>query len=130
MIDLKISVGILLNTLQHLMLAEQARLAGANSYVKRWLANEKTVLQLAVPHDPGNEFQKKENRERDALLTATTVLLKFSNCENGDIDGNKVRDEAYAIGHRLTKEELDALGSARISLMSNQINGSLLKEAD
>jgi hypothetical protein len=103
------------------MLAEQARLAGANSYVKRWLANEKTVLQLAVPHDPGNEFQKKENRERDALLTATTVLLKFSNCENGDIDGNKVRDEAYAIGHRLTKEELDALGSARISLMSNQM---------
>jgi hypothetical protein len=87
--DLKISVDNLLSTLERLMPAEQARLAGANSYVKRWLANEKTVLQLAVPHDPSGECQEKENQERDALLTATPILLKFSNCENGDIDGKK-----------------------------------------
>ena len=118
--DLKFSVDILLNTLKHLMPAEQARLAGANSYVKRWLANEKKVLQLAVPHDPSGDYQKKENQERDALLTAAAILLKFSNCENGDIDGNKIRDEAYAIGHLLTREELDALASARPRLMSNK----------
>jgi hypothetical protein len=118
--DLKISVDNLLSTLERLMPAEQARLAGANSYVKRWLANEKTVLQTAVPHDPSGDYQEKENQERDALLTATSILLKFSNCENGDIDGKKIRDEAYTIGHHLTKGELDALGSARLSLMSNK----------
>ena len=57
---LKISVGILLNTLQHLMLAEQARLAGANSYVKRWLANEKTVLQLGSRMIPAMNSRKKK----------------------------------------------------------------------
>jgi hypothetical protein len=117
---LKLSVGMLLGPLQHLMLAEQERLARANSYVRRWLANEKAVLQLAVPHEPGGQYLEKENREKEALVTACTVLSKFSDCRDGQIDTDKIRRQAYEIGHGLAEEELKAIGNARISLMSRQ----------
>jgi hypothetical protein len=117
---LKLSVGMLLGPLQHLMLAEQERLARANSYVRRWLANEKAVLHLAVPPDAGGQSREKENRDREALVTACTVLSRFSDCKDGEIDTDKIRREAYEIGHGLTEEECKAIGSARISLMSRQ----------
>ena len=112
---LKISVGKLLGLLPDLMAAEQARLARANSYVRRWLANEKAALQLAVPHDPDNA--DREFRDREELVTACMVLAKFSDCENGEIDTDKIRDEAFEIGHSLTREELNAISSARMKLM-------------
>ena len=113
---LKLSVGTLLGPLHFLMQAEQARLAGANSYVKRWIANEKLVLQLAVPRDPSGEYKKSEDQKKEALAIACTILSKFSDCENGEIDTTGIRDEAHEIGSALTKEELDAIGVARITL--------------
>jgi hypothetical protein len=115
---LKLSVGKLLDLLPHLMRAEQARLAGANSYVRRWFANEKLALQLAVPHDPDNEDREKETRDREVLGTACMVLSKFSDGQNGEIDTDKIREEAFEIGRSLTREELDALSSARMKLIS------------
>jgi hypothetical protein len=113
---LKLSVGTLLGPLQYLMLAEQARLSSANSYVKRWFANEKLVLQLAVPHDPSGEYRKSEDKKKEALITACTILSKFSDSEDGAIDTAKIRDEAYEIGYGLTKEELEAIFLARMTL--------------
>ena len=117
---LKLSVGLLLGPLQHLMLAEQERLARSNSYVKRWLANEKTVLQLAVPVEAGDQFRQSDDRDKEALVTACTVLSRFSDCTDGEIDTDKIRREAYRIGHGLTEEDYKAIGRARISLLSRQ----------
>nr|WP_314622969.1 hypothetical protein [uncultured Noviherbaspirillum sp.] len=115
---LKLSVGKLLGPLKYLMDAEQERLSSANSFVKRWVAKEKLVLQIAVPHDGGEASSKKEIREREAVLTACSVLSRFSKGEDGDIDTARIRDEAYAIGRDLTREEVDALGLARFILLS------------
>jgi hypothetical protein len=116
---LKLSVGKLLGPLKHLMDAEQERLSSANSFVRRWVAKEKLVLQIAVPHDhdASDANRKKENREREAIMTACSVLSKFKGCEDGDIDTARIRDEAYAIGHDLSKADVDALCSARMNLM-------------
>lgn len=113
---LKLSVSKVLGVLQHLMAAEQAQLAGANSYVKRWLAHEKAVLQLAVPHDPSDENTVNEARDRAEFVTACKVLSKFSEGENGEIDTDKICDEAYRIGSGLTKEELSAIGLIQMKL--------------
>ena len=122
---LKLSVGTLLGLLPHLMQAEQARLAGANSYVRRWLANEKAALQLAVPHDPDSEDRLGESRDKAALMTACQVLAKFSDGENGEIETDKIRSEAFEIGRGLTREELNAVSSARMKLISK---GKLLEQ--
>jgi hypothetical protein len=111
---LKLSVGKLLGPVRHLVEAEQERLKNANSYVKRWIANERLVLEIAVPHDPDEQYLKKEVKDRQALQTACSVLSKFTNCTDGDIDIERIRDEAYAIGHSLPKDEIDALCSARM----------------
>jgi hypothetical protein len=116
---LKLSVGTLLGLLPCLMKAEQARLAGANSYVRRWLANEKLVLQLVVPHDPANVDRIGASRDRNALTTACHVLSRFSDGENGEIDADKIRQEAYEIGRGLSMEDLNALSNARMKLIFN-----------
>lgn len=113
---LKLSVGTLLGPVQFLMVAEQARLASANTYVKRWVANEKLFLQMAVPRDPSGEYSKAEDQKKEALPTACTILSKFSDSDNGEIDTARIRDEAYDIGHGLTKQELDAIVLSRMAL--------------
>lgn len=113
---LKLSVGKVLGVLRPLMEAEQAQLAGANSYVKRWLAHEKAVLQLAVPHDPGNEYLTEEARQRGDFVTACKVLSRFTDCENGEIDTDKIRDEAYKIGYGLSREEVSSISFVQMKL--------------
>lgn len=113
---LKLSVSKVLGILRPLMEAEQAQLAGANSYVKRWLAHEKAVLQLAVPHDPGNEYLKEEARQRGDFVIACKVLARFTDCENGEIDTDKIRDKAYEIGYGLTKEEVSSISFVQMKL--------------
>lgn len=116
----RLSVGKMLGPLEYLMKAEQDRLAGANSYVKCWLANEKLVLQIVVPHDPSGEFQKKEDEQRAALATACGVLSKFTESENGEINTDSIRDQAYAIGQQLSEEEVSAIWAARMKLVANR----------
>lgn len=113
---LKLSVGRLLGPMQQLMEAEQARLADANSYVKRWLANEKSVLQTAVGHGTGDDYRKEAERDKEALMTACIILSKFSDSQHGEIDTNLIRGQAYEIGRGLTAEDLGALGRARLCL--------------
>lgn len=113
---LKLSVGMLLVPLQKLMLAEQARLAKANGIVRRWLAHEKEVLGIAIGEDRGDEAKEKVERDKAALETACKFLAKFSDCKDGEIDTNRILEKAYEIGHQLSKEDLEALGIARLIL--------------
>ena len=110
---LKLSVGMLLVPLEALMGAEQARLAGANSLVKRWLANEKGVQDIAIGQGRDDEPKEKLEREKSALQTACKVLARFSDCTDGEIDTTRILDEAYEIGHQLSKEDIDSLAIAR-----------------
>jgi hypothetical protein len=117
---LKLSVGALLVPLDALMKAEQARLASANSLVKRWLANEKGVQDIAIGHGRDDETKEKLGREKAALETACKFLARFSDCKDGEIDTNRILDEAYEIGHQLSKEDIDSLAIARQILMGKK----------
>jgi hypothetical protein len=117
---LKLSVGKLLGPVSQLAFAEQERLANANSFVKRWIAKEKLVLQIAVPHNEEEVDSKKLIRDREAMQTACLVISRFKDGANGDIDIQGIRDQAYAIGHGLIAEERAALGNARISVLSRR----------
>lgn len=117
---LKLSVGKLLFPVSQLAFAEQERLANANSFVKRWIAKEKIVLQIAVPHADNEVDSKKLIRDREAMQTACLVISRFKDGAHGDIDTEGIRDQAYAIGHGLIAEELAALGNARISVLSKR----------
>ena len=114
---LKLSVGMLLGPLDALMKAEQARLASANSLVRRWLANEKGVQDIATGHGGDDEPKEKVAREKAALETACKFLARFSDCRDGEIDTQRILDEAYEIGHQLSKEDINSLAIARQILM-------------
>lgn len=117
---LKLSVGALLVPLDALMKAEQARLAGANSLVRRWLANEKGVQDIAIGHGRDGEPKEKLEREKSALETACKFLARFSDCKDGEIDTNRILDEAYGIGHQLSKEDINSLAIARHILIGKK----------
>jgi hypothetical protein len=119
---LKLSVGMLLVPLEALMGAEQARLAGANSLVKRWLANEKGVQDIAIGQGRDDEPKEKLEREKSALQTACKVLARFSDYTDGEINTNRILDEAYEIGHQLSKEDIDSLGIARQIFMVKHVD--------
>lgn len=115
---LKLTVGMLLVPLQTLMAAEQARLHGANGLVKRWLANEKEVLQIALELPDDAKPREKVEQHKAALETACKVLARFSDCKDGEIDSGKIFDEAFEIGSKLSSDEVNALGVARLFLVN------------
>ena len=119
---LKLSVGMLLVPLEALMGAEQARLAGANSLVKRWLANEKGVQDIAIGQGRDDEPKEKLEREKSALQTACKVLARFSDCTDGEINTTRILDEAYEIGHQLSKEDIDSLDITRQIFMVKHVD--------
>lgn len=114
---LKLTVGMLLVPLQTLMAAEQARLHGANGLVKRWLANEKEVLQIALELPDDARPREKVEQDKAALETACNALARFTDCKDGEIDSGKILDEAFEIGSKLSDDEVNALGVARIILL-------------
>ena len=118
---LKLTVGMLLVPLQTLMAAEQARLHGANGLVKRWLANEKEVLQIALELPDDAKPREKVEQHKAALETACNVLARFSDCKDGEIDAGKIFDEAFEIGSKLSSDEVNALGIARLFLVNQAI---------
>ena len=112
-----LTVGMLLVPLDALMAAEQARLSRANGLVKRWLANEKEVLQIALQLSDDTQPRNKIELDKAALETACNVLSRFSDCKNGEIDSSKILDEAFDISNKLSEDEYKKLGRSRMILM-------------
>lgn len=111
------AAGNFLEPVNALMAAEQVRLRNASACVKRWLANERRVLEIAVRAGADdNDAIKKRN----ALALACRMLEKFRDSDNGEIDTNGLRDQAYAIGKGLSDEELKLMHLARFLLVASK----------
>lgn len=117
---LKASVRTFMEPVVELMAAEQARLGKASSCVRRWLANERLVQELVTTTDDKNALPTKILDEKNALAFACRTLEKFKDSENGEIDLNGIRDQAYGIGHALTQDDLKQLHLARFLLLAHK----------
>lgn len=108
------TAGALLGPVEALMKAEQAYIRQASSIVRRWLANEHTVQEIATATDDREAASGQTAQYKNALTFARQLLAKFPDFQHGEIDIELVRDRAYSLGCLLNDDEMQHLQKARV----------------
>ena len=108
------TAGTLLKPVEALMKAEQAYIRQASSIVRRWMANEHKVLEIATATDDRDASTRQTTQYRNALIFARQLLARFPDFQHGEIDIELVRDRAYSLGCLLNDDEMQHLQKARV----------------
>jgi hypothetical protein len=108
------TAGTLLGPVAALMKAEQVCIQKASSIVRRWMANEQNVQEIATSTDDKDASPVQAIQYKNALTLARQTLAKFPDFQHGEIDVELIRDSAYSIGSMLSKNEIQDLQKARL----------------
>jgi hypothetical protein len=108
------TAGTLLGPVKALMDAEQAYIRQASSIVRRWMANEHTVQEIATATDDREVTAGQITQYKNALTFARQLLARFPDFQHGEIDIELVRDRAYSLGSVLSDNDMQHLQRARV----------------
>lgn len=110
----KATVGTLLGPVAALMKAEQACIQRASSIVRRWMANEQKVQEIATSTDEKEAAAGQITQYKNALTFARQLLARFPDFQHGEIDIELFRDRAYSLGSMLSENDMQHLQKARV----------------
>jgi len=108
------TAGTLLGPVAALMKAEQAYIQQASSIVRRWMANEHKVQEIATSTDDREAIAGQIMQYKNALTFARQLLSKFPDFQHGEIDIELFRDRAYSLGSVLSENDMQHLQKARV----------------
>jgi hypothetical protein len=108
------TAGTLLGPVAALMKAEQAYIQQASSIVRRWMANEHKVQEIATSTDEREATAGQITQYKNALTFARQLLAKFPDFQHGEIDIELFRDRAYSLGSVLSENDMQHLQKARV----------------
>jgi len=108
------TAGTLLGPVKALMDAEQSYIRQASSIVRRWMANEHTVQEIATATDDREATAGQITQYKNALTFARQLLARFPDFQHGEIDVELVRDRAYSLGSVLSDNDMQHLQRARV----------------
>ena len=108
------TAGTLLGPVAALMKAEQVCIQKASSIVRRWMANEQKVQEIATSTDEKDASSAQAIQYKNGLTRARQMLAKFPDFQHGEIDVELIRDSAYSIGSMLSESEIQDLQKARV----------------
>lgn len=117
------TAGTLLGPVGALMKAEQVCIQKASSIVRRWMANEQKVQEIATWTDEKDASPVQATQYKNALTLARHKLGKFPDFQHGEINIELIRDSAHSLGSMLSENEIQDLQKARliIAMRSQQL---------
>lgn len=108
----KATAGTLLGPVAALMKAEQVCIQKSSSVVRRWMANEQKVQEIATSTGENDGSAMQALQYKSALTLARQILGKFPDVQHGEINVELIRDSAYTLGSLLSKEDIQLLHKA------------------
>lgn len=108
----KATAGTLLGPVAALMKAEQVCIQKSSSVVRRWMANEQKVQEIATSTGENDGSAMQALQYKNALTLARQILGKFPDVQHGEINVELIRDSAYTLGSLLSKEDIQLLHKA------------------
>ncbi|HEX8885766.1 MAG TPA: hypothetical protein VF797_14855 [Noviherbaspirillum sp.] len=108
------TAGTLLGPVAALMKAEQVCIQKSSSTVRRWMANEQKVQEIAISTDERDANVGQITQYKNALTFARQMLARFPDFQHGEIDIELFRDRAYSLGSVLSENDMQHLQKARV----------------
>jgi len=130
--NVRLTVGMLLDPIQKLAKAEQARIAKSGAIARRWIAQEVNVARIAAGQGGGDDRTNTEtNFIIGSLEAAWSLLAKFPDFVDGEINPQHISDEAFTLGHSLAIEDLGRINKVTPILLAkrNELNKYIGPEA-
>lgn len=106
------TAGTLVGPVAALMKAEQVCIQRSSSVVRRWMANEQKVQEIATWTGENDGSAMQAIQYKNALMLARQILGKFPDVQHGEINVELIRDSAYTLGSLLSKEDIQLLHKA------------------
>lgn len=108
----KATAGTLLGPVEALMKAEQVCIQKSSSVVRRWMANEQKVQEIATRTDENDGYAVQAIQYKNALTLARQLLGKFPDFQHGEIDVELIRNTAFILGSLLSENDMQLLQKA------------------